>query len=145
MSVTFGRLACTNSLRSISRPKIHIPPRSHRLKCKDTDEIPPPPQLIESPPESTPGELKANQLLAGGAVGFGVGLFLFTRVLSGGPTFSDLEAQATSYDLAQANGKPTVVEFYARWYTKLRGRQTITRLCLTGVKSVGRCCPTHCQ
>lgn len=75
-------------------------------------DAPPPAQLADTVSEM---DQPNNSLLAGGAVGFGIGLFLFTRVFTGGPTFADLEAQATPYDIAQLNGKPTVIEFYAKW------------------------------
>ena len=54
-------------------------------------------------------------LIAGGAIGFGVAAFLTLRVLSGAPTFDNLERASMPLDTALQNGKPTVIEFYASW------------------------------
>lgn len=67
---------------------------------------------VRSPPEESTG--LNNQLLAGGAALAGIALFLFTR-LGSGVSFSDLQSRSVSLDTALANGKPTVVEFYATW------------------------------
>ena len=68
-------------------------------------------------------EIKASQedrgtpkaLLAGGAIGFGAAAFVALRVLSGAPSFENLERASIPLDTALQNGKPTVIEFYASW------------------------------
>ncbi|BAF13301.1 thioredoxin-like protein HCF164, chloroplastic [Oryza sativa Japonica Group] len=44
-----------------------------------------------------------------------VGLFAYQRLDFGGVSLKDLAANATPYEEALSNGKPTVVEFYADW------------------------------
>ena len=56
-----------------------------------------------------------GSLIAGGAVGFGVTVFLAARLSIGGPSFATLEADSIALDAALSNGRPTVLEFYADW------------------------------
>ena len=65
-------------------------------------------------PSSPPPEGPKGHFLAAGSVGLGIALFLMTRVFSG-PSFAALEAGSVPLDEALANGRPTVVEFYADW------------------------------
>eukprot|EP00897_Mesotaenium_endlicherianum_P005967 jgi/Mesen1/5399/ME000268S04595 len=53
--------------------------------------------------------------LALGTAAASVGLFLATRMAGAGPDLNSLAAIAVPYDQALANGRPTVVEFYADW------------------------------
>lgn len=73
----------------------------------------PPPAA--APPVAAPAEPSSSGkgLLAGGAVGLGVALFLAARLTVGGPSFAALEADSVPLDAALTNGRPTVLEFYA--------------------------------
>lgn len=74
----------------------------------------------ESAPEqasadSPPPQPLSGRLLASTAVGIGVAAFLATRFASGAPSLSSLEKASVPLDTALANGKPTLLEFYANW------------------------------
>ncbi|KAG0600955.1 hypothetical protein M758_11G073800 [Ceratodon purpureus] len=57
-----------------------------------------------------------NRIIALGSVLVAVGLFASGRLDAGArPGLSQLSANAVPYEEALANGKPTVVEFYADW------------------------------
>lgn len=73
----------------------------------------PAPAPASSSSPAAPEPSGGKGVLAGGAVGLGVALFLAGRLTLGGPSFAALEADAVPLDLALQNGKPSIVEFYA--------------------------------
>lgn len=58
-----------------------------------------------------------NLVVAGAAIALTVILFFGLRTQTATPSLASLARTATPYDLAQANGKPTLLEFYADWCT----------------------------
>jgi len=74
----------------------------------DAAQPPPPP-----PPPTAEGS--GNGGIAGAAVGFGVALFAVSRLGGGGISLEALAETSIPLDAALANGKPTIVEFYADW------------------------------
>jgi thiol-disulfide isomerase/thioredoxin len=73
------------------------------------------PSFTTPAPQAPPSSPNKNGILAGGAVGLGVGLFLAARLSFGGPSFAALEAGSVPLDTALSSGRPTVLEFYADW------------------------------
>jgi thiol-disulfide isomerase/thioredoxin len=61
-----------------------------------------------------------NSLVAVVAVLLAAGLFLANQARQAGTSLADLAAEAVSWEEAQANGKPSLVEFYADWCTTCR-------------------------
>ena len=66
------------------------------------------------------GNLSASQpcnsvLLAVGSIGLAVVAFVASRSLLGRPALDELRLQSMPLDSALANGRPTVLEFYADW------------------------------
>lgn len=55
-----------------------------------------------------------NVLITGISLGIAFSLFISSQFTQN-PNFSDLEANTISFDLSSENGKPTIVEFYAKW------------------------------
>ena len=110
-----GSRARRGAAAAPARPARLTPPRrARRLDARaaegaasDSASSPPPPP--PPPPSSPPGKANAG-------AGFALGVALFASGLGGGaPTLASLERDAVSLDVALANGRPTVVEFYADW------------------------------
>ena len=91
-------------------------PRPHhaRVVARATEDggsvpAPSPSPAPPEPPSSPPGKAIAG-------AGFALGVALSASGLGGGaPTLASLEKDAVPLDVALANGRPTVVEFYADW------------------------------
>jgi thiol-disulfide isomerase/thioredoxin len=66
---------------------------------------------------SSPPSTLGNLIIATVAIALTVALFLGLQSQSGRPSLATLAAQATPYEVAQGNGKPSLVEFYADWCT----------------------------
>jgi thiol-disulfide isomerase/thioredoxin len=58
-----------------------------------------------------------NLLIVLAAIALSVALFLGLRTQTTAVSLGSLAERATPYDVALANGKPTLVEFYANWCT----------------------------
>ncbi|MGB6017342.1 MAG: thioredoxin family protein [Nodosilinea sp.] len=58
-----------------------------------------------------------NLIVAVAAVVLAIAMFLGIRTQSAVPSLSELAASAVPLEQAQANGKPTLLEFYANWCT----------------------------
>ena len=86
-------------------------PRAAERDPTQPETSPPPAPPPPSPPEDPASGGKA---LAGAGFALGVALFAATS-LGGAPTLASLERDAIPLDAALANGRPTVVEFYADW------------------------------
>eukprot|EP00249_Psilotum_nudum_P036868 c8921_g1_i1 orf=463-1158(-) len=65
--------------------------------------------FMEGPTKGT------NRVIALISAAIAVGLFAVTHAGISGVSLADLSATAISYEEALANGKPTVLEFYADW------------------------------
>ena len=74
-------------------------------------------------PSTLPTTLR-NLIIAVVAIALTVALFLGLRSQSGRPSLATLAAQAIPYEVAQGNGKPSLVEFYADWCTTCQSMAT---------------------
>ncbi|MEO1211126.1 MAG: thioredoxin family protein [Cyanobacteria bacterium J06638_20] len=75
-----------------------------------------------SPSPKTTGRLSLAQrirnfLVVLVASALGVAIFLGVQAQAGTPSLSAQAEAATPFDIAQSNGKPTLMEFYANWCT----------------------------
>ena len=96
------------------RPARLAPPRRARLVPRASDDTGSDPDPSASAPPPEPPSSPPGKAIAG--AGFALGVALFASGLGGGaPTLASLEKDAVSLDVALANGRPTVVEFYADW------------------------------
>ncbi len=58
-----------------------------------------------------------NLVVAIAAVVLAAAMFLGLRTQASTPSLTELAASAVPYEMAQTNGKPTLLEFYANWCT----------------------------
>lgn len=63
------------------------------------------------------GNTLRNLVVAVVAIALTVAVFFGLRTQSATPSLASLAKTATPYELAQTNGKPTLLEFYADWCT----------------------------
>ncbi|MEM9568955.1 MAG: thiol:disulfide interchange protein, partial [Cyanobacteria bacterium P01_E01_bin.34] len=56
-----------------------------------------------------------NAAIAIAAIGLGLILFFASQVQGGQVSLESLAQRAVPLEVAQANGKPTLIEFYADW------------------------------
>lgn len=78
-------------------------------------QLPSPPTNLSDAPDTQQGAGSSGGLLAGGAVGLGVAVFLAVRLAGGTPSFASTERAGVPLDTALSNDRPTVLEFYAPW------------------------------
>lgn len=100
------------SPRHKQRAQLRRVPRPGSLNNEATDQ-----QTQENitPPVNGSGQPDRRAVLAGAAVLLGTGRVLATRAGKGAPSFASLEKGSVDLDTALANGKPTIIEFYAAW------------------------------
>ena len=93
--------------------------RAARLAATQCSSSPDGPQRVsdQSPADETlPAPLPSSRvLLAVGSIGLAVVTFVASRSLLGRPALDELKLQSMPLHSALANGRPTVLEFYADW------------------------------
>lgn len=74
-------------------------------------------QAAPSPatPAAAPASSSNGGIIAGAAVGVAVLAFAAGRLINPGPSLATLVDDSIPLESALANGKPTVMEFYANW------------------------------
>lgn len=92
------------------KPEVPAATATSTTDVSSTSEGTPP-----APSGETPRKPPGNRVLAAVSVATAVALFLGTRNAGAGPSLRQLASEAVPYDVAVANGRPTVVEFYADW------------------------------
>jgi thiol-disulfide isomerase/thioredoxin len=70
-----------------------------------------------SPPPAVPASSTRNLVVAIAAIVLSALVFIGFRTQTATPSLSALAETATPYEVAQTNGKPTLLEFYANWCT----------------------------
>jgi thiol-disulfide isomerase/thioredoxin len=71
--------------------------------------------MAENP--ASPSSTIRNLIVAVAAIALTVAFFLGIRTQSTSPSLAALAESAVPYELAQTNGKPSLLEFYADWCT----------------------------
>ena len=105
-----SRTWLAHSIRSQRRHVFKSQPKWHsKVRAADPSD-----EQSGSHLDST-GQPDRRGVLAGAAVLLGAGGFLATRSGPSAPSFASLEKGAIDLDTALANGKPTIIEFYAAW------------------------------
>ncbi|MFQ4135226.1 thioredoxin family protein [Nodosilinea sp. PGN35] len=74
--------------------------------------------MPDSPsPTASPASRVRNLVVAIAAAGLAVAMVLGIRTQATTASLSELATSAVPYEVAQSNGKPTLLEFYANWCT----------------------------
>jgi thiol-disulfide isomerase/thioredoxin len=68
-------------------------------------------------PETTAGQRLRNFLIAIVAIALSIALFLGLRTETNSVSLANLETTSIPLEVAMANGKPSIIEFYANWCT----------------------------
>lgn len=82
-----------------------------------TANLPDPVSTSPEKPETTSGTRIRNFLIALVAIALGVALFFGVQTETGATSLDTQADNSTPLEVALANGKPTLMEFYANWCT----------------------------